>query len=255
MEIWHVGRASSDAVLDGKQTVSSSNITIKGPAVEGTDYASHPPRPPGISEVQGILDNFFAGEERKCIEIGIDGVEIHSPSTNSYLPEYPFHDKINTRTDAYGGSIEERSCFILENTKAVTQPSALTEPGSVYRPITTTKTRQTPTQARTGLTSASRSLPYQTRTHAYYVHMMKPSFYEELSEQDEMEAPAAYSKTGVDYAINANAFINSPVPYQRILAKGAINFLAAAGNLHRDNAEPKPANEMRMLSRWGGGLL
>lgn len=75
-QIWHVGRASSDALLEGKQTVSSSNIPIKGPAVDGTDYASHPPRPLEISEIHKITKD-FAEAAKGCIEIGFDGVEIH----------------------------------------------------------------------------------------------------------------------------------------------------------------------------------
>lgn len=75
-QIWHVGRASSDALLEGKQTVSSSNIPITGPAVDGTDYASHPPRPLEISEIHAITKD-FAEAAKRCIEAGFDGVEIH----------------------------------------------------------------------------------------------------------------------------------------------------------------------------------
>ncbi|KAK6583019.1 hypothetical protein PZA11_004095 [Diplocarpon coronariae] len=72
-QIWHVGRASSDALLEGKQTVSSSSIPIKGPAVDGTDYASHPPRPLEISEIQDIV-NDFAAAAKTCIDIGFDAI-------------------------------------------------------------------------------------------------------------------------------------------------------------------------------------
>lgn len=38
---------------------------------------------------------------------------------NGYLLEQFLHDNINTRTDAYGGSIENRSRFLLEVVEAV----------------------------------------------------------------------------------------------------------------------------------------
>ena len=70
--------------------------------------------------------------------------------------------------------------------------------------------------------------------------MIEPRFDENLDEAGKMEALAAYSKTSIDESITAKAGVNSLVPFQRILAKAGIKFLAA-GNFNRDNAEPKVA--------------
>jgi NADPH2 dehydrogenase len=48
---------------------------------------------------------------------GFDGVEIHG--ANGYLIDQFLHGRSNTRTDAYGGSVENRVRFALEVTEAV----------------------------------------------------------------------------------------------------------------------------------------
>jgi len=47
-QIWHVGRATVPALIEGQTTLSSSDIPIKGKAVNGQDYSDFPPRPATI---------------------------------------------------------------------------------------------------------------------------------------------------------------------------------------------------------------
>ncbi len=47
-----------------------------------------------------------------AIEVGFDGVEIHG--AHGFLPEQFLHPHTNRRTDEYGGSMENRSRFLLE---------------------------------------------------------------------------------------------------------------------------------------------
>lgn len=47
-----------------------------------------------------------------AMELGFDGVEIHG--AHGFLPEQFLHPLTNKRTDRYGGSIENRSRFLLE---------------------------------------------------------------------------------------------------------------------------------------------
>src|SRR5258708_32448471 len=49
---------------------------------------------------------------------GSTGVELHA--ANGYLPDQFLQDGSNKRTDAYGGSIENRSRFLLEVVEAMT---------------------------------------------------------------------------------------------------------------------------------------
>nr|GAT44830.1 predicted protein [Mycena chlorophos] len=59
----------------------------------------------------------YAQAARNAIEAGFDGVEVHS--ANGYLPDQFLQDITNKRTDSYGGSIENRSRFVLEIVDAV----------------------------------------------------------------------------------------------------------------------------------------
>ena len=76
-QIWHVGRGTVPALIEGNQTWSSSDIPIKGKAVNGDEYADFPPRPMTVEEINGVVTN-FADAAKRCVEdAGFDGVEIH----------------------------------------------------------------------------------------------------------------------------------------------------------------------------------
>lgn len=110
MQIWHVGRAARQHALDkaGLEMISSSDIPIS---------ADHPtPRPMTSEEIQGCIDD-FAQAARNAVAAGFDGVEIHA--ANGYLIDQFTQDTCNKRTDEWGGSIENRSRFCVEITKAV----------------------------------------------------------------------------------------------------------------------------------------
>jgi 2,4-dienoyl-CoA reductase-like NADH-dependent reductase (Old Yellow Enzyme family) len=75
-QIWHVGRGTVPALIEGNQTLSSSDIPIKGKAVNGDEYSDYPPRPMTIDEIKDVT-NTFAEAAKRCIGAGFDGVEIH----------------------------------------------------------------------------------------------------------------------------------------------------------------------------------
>jgi N-ethylmaleimide reductase len=54
----------------------------------------------------------FAQAARNAVAAGFDGIELHS--ANGYLLEQFIRPNTNIRTDRYGGSIENRSRFVLE---------------------------------------------------------------------------------------------------------------------------------------------
>jgi N-ethylmaleimide reductase len=69
------------------------------------------PRALELDELPGIVADYKrAAENAKAA--GFDGVEIHS--ANGYLLDQFLEDKTNHRTDAYGGSIENRARLLLE---------------------------------------------------------------------------------------------------------------------------------------------
>ena len=75
------------------------------------------PRALEIDELPGIVAQFRAGAEN-AKAAGFDGVELHG--ANGYLLDQFLRDGSNRRTDAYGGSIENRARFPLEVVDAVT---------------------------------------------------------------------------------------------------------------------------------------
>jgi 2,4-dienoyl-CoA reductase-like NADH-dependent reductase (Old Yellow Enzyme family)/NADPH-dependent 2,4-dienoyl-CoA reductase/sulfur reductase-like enzyme len=68
-------------------------------------------RPLTIAEIVNIQKQFVAAARRLWLA-GYDGVEIHA--ANGYLFQQFFTSRINKRTDAYGGAIENRMRFLLE---------------------------------------------------------------------------------------------------------------------------------------------
>ena len=74
------------------------------------------PRALETSEIPSIVAQFRKGAEN-AKAAGFDGVEIHG--ANGYLLDQFTRDGTNHRTDAYGGSIENRVRLPLEVTKAV----------------------------------------------------------------------------------------------------------------------------------------
>ncbi|UAX97597.1 alkene reductase [Ensifer adhaerens] len=78
------------------------------------------PVPQALSEA-GIRDTIadFRRAAAKAVEAGADGVEIHG--ANGYLVQQFLSPNTNTRSDAYGGSIENRARFALEVAEAVSK--------------------------------------------------------------------------------------------------------------------------------------
>jgi 2,4-dienoyl-CoA reductase-like NADH-dependent reductase (Old Yellow Enzyme family) len=74
------------------------------------------PRALTTAEVKQTVKD-FAHAAKRAIEAGADGVEIHG--ANGYLVQQFFAPNANTRSDEYGGSIENRARFAIEVVKAV----------------------------------------------------------------------------------------------------------------------------------------
>jgi N-ethylmaleimide reductase len=118
LQLWHAGRASHPGLqLDGAQPVAPSAIAVDGDTfVNGRRVAHVTPRALATSEIPEIVAQFRRGAEL-ALDAGFDGVELHG--ANGYLLHQFLEDGSNRRTDAYGGSIENRARLLLEVTDAV----------------------------------------------------------------------------------------------------------------------------------------
>jgi len=118
LQLWHVGRISYPSLQpDGALPVAPSAIAPAGQAA--TYEGMQPfvtPRALETHEISEIVEQYRQGA-KNALEAGFDGVEIHA--ANGYLIDQFLRDGTNHRTDAYGGSIENRARFLLEVTEAV----------------------------------------------------------------------------------------------------------------------------------------
>jgi N-ethylmaleimide reductase len=118
MQIWHPGRASHPALNHGLQPISSSDKPIRGDQIQTLEgkFPYPAPRRLGIEELSGIVANFRAGAEF-ALQAGFDAMEVHG--AHGYLIDQFLRDGVNDRTDAYGGSVENRARLMFEIIDAV----------------------------------------------------------------------------------------------------------------------------------------
>ena len=120
MQIAHNGRNSHSSLTpDGSAPVAPSAIPPMIPALT-KDFQQVPaetPRALRISEIAAVIDTFRQAA-LNALEAGFDGVELQG--ANSHLIEQFLENGTNQRTDAYGGSKENRGRFLLEIVDEVT---------------------------------------------------------------------------------------------------------------------------------------
>ncbi|MCD8497378.1 MAG: alkene reductase [Alphaproteobacteria bacterium] len=117
LQMWHMGRVVDESLIpEGEKSVGPSAIAA-GENIRRASGKSYPtPRALEADELPGIIEDYVRGAER-AIRAGFDGVEVHN--ANGYLLDQFLRDGSNKRSDAYGGSIENRMRFPLEVVRAV----------------------------------------------------------------------------------------------------------------------------------------
>ncbi|TKR54739.1 alkene reductase [Allopusillimonas ginsengisoli] len=118
IQLMHVGRVSHPSnTPHGRQAVAPSAILPEAQIFTAAGMMDIPiPRALTTQEIAATVNDHRLAA-RKAIEAGADGVEIHG--ANGYLIQQFLSPNANHRTDAYGGSIENRARFALEVTAAV----------------------------------------------------------------------------------------------------------------------------------------
>jgi len=121
LQLWHTGRVShSSHQPDRAAPVGPSAIAAQGTTIDA-DWKSVPyemPRALDTAEMPALVDSWRQAAAN-AMQAGFDGVEIHG--ANGYLLEQFLQSRSNTRSDRYGGSIENRCRLHLEIAAAVTQ--------------------------------------------------------------------------------------------------------------------------------------
>lgn len=139
-QLWHVGRVSHSALQpNGEAPVAPSAITpqkvkafIETAPGEGMLVAPPEPRALTVPEIKALVAR-YAQAARNAIEAGFDGVELHC--ANGYLVNQFISAHANTRTDAYGGSLDNRLRFLREIVAAVAEAVGPERMGVRFTPL------------------------------------------------------------------------------------------------------------------------
>jgi N-ethylmaleimide reductase len=134
LQLWHVGRVSHvDLQENGAVPVAPSAIRAQTKTFVNNGFMDvSEPRALTLDELPGIV-NDFRRAAANAIAAGFDGVEIHG--ANGYLLDQFAKDGANARTDAYGGSVENRARLLLEVTAAVVDEIGAQRTGVRVSPI------------------------------------------------------------------------------------------------------------------------
>ncbi|SHL45484.1 N-ethylmaleimide reductase [Chitinophaga jiangningensis] len=118
LQLVHTGRIGHPANQQQLPTVSPSALAAAGvlrtPSAEQVPF----PVPHALSTLEATdLVAAHVQAAQRAIAAGFDGVEVHG--AHGFLPMQFLHPLTNNRTDQYGGSIENRSRFLLEIVKGI----------------------------------------------------------------------------------------------------------------------------------------
>jgi 2,4-dienoyl-CoA reductase-like NADH-dependent reductase (Old Yellow Enzyme family) len=120
MQLSHAGRKASTAQpWKGGGPLDESEEgwrPIFAPSAIPFSAASPTPEALGAAGIARIVEA-FAGAARRAREAGAKIVEIHA--AHGYLLHEFLSPLSNTRTDSYGGSFENRTCFLREVVQAI----------------------------------------------------------------------------------------------------------------------------------------
>jgi N-ethylmaleimide reductase len=118
LQLWHVGRISHPSFQPGgRAPIAPSAIRPNGQAFTEKGFEPIPtPRALETAEIPAIVEQ-YAQAARNALAAGFDGVEVHA--ANGYLIDQFQRDRTNKRDGRYGGSIENRTRFLMEVVDAV----------------------------------------------------------------------------------------------------------------------------------------
>ena len=114
IQLMHSGRIGhANNLPAGARIVAPSAITAVGEMWTDKEGMKHHPIPQELDAEELELTRLeFVQSARNAMAAGFDGVELHG--ANGYLLEQFLSPHTNRRKDIYGGSIENRTRFVLE---------------------------------------------------------------------------------------------------------------------------------------------
>lgn len=117
IQLWHVGRMSHPDFHKGNLPLAPSAINPNEKSYTPDGFKDTvTPKEMTLDDIHKTIKD-FANAATNAIDAGFDGVEIHA--SNGYLFHQFFNRTSNTRTDAYGGNIENRARFLFDVLEAI----------------------------------------------------------------------------------------------------------------------------------------
>jgi NADPH2 dehydrogenase len=111
-QLWAMGRAADPEVLK-----KESGSLLMAPSAIGMSKDAPIPQEMKEEDIAKFIQDYAQAARNAVFDAGFDGVEVHA--ANGYLIPQFLEEGSNQRTDGWGGSIEKRSRFALEVTKAI----------------------------------------------------------------------------------------------------------------------------------------
>lgn len=119
VQLMHTGRIGHQLNLPkNARVIAPSTIKAAGQMYTDAEGMKDHPVPEAMSEADIMATTAeFVNAATNAVKAGFDGVELHA--ANGYLLEQFIRKNSNTRTDQYGGHIENRARFVLDVAEAV----------------------------------------------------------------------------------------------------------------------------------------
>ncbi|MEZ9758337.1 alkene reductase [Vibrio breoganii] len=189
-QLWHVGRVTHPDNIGGEQPISSSGLKAENVKVfidNGTDAPGFvdvvEPREMTKADIEMVVEQYRQAA-LNAIEAGFDGIELHA--ANGYLINQFIDSEANNRTDAYGGSIENRLRFLSEVVTAMSEAIGCDRVGVRLAPFTSLNGTVDATPVETYVAAAA----LLDKLNVVYVHIA------EVDWEDAPETPKQF-KTAV----------------------------------------------------------
>ena len=113
-QLWHCGRISHADYTGGAPVSSTYRAAAGMNRQNGKPYGE--PRALDAAEIPEIVA-MYCDAAKRSLDAGFDAIELHTG--HGYLIDQFLDANVNDRTDRYGGTVENRSRFMLELVSAI----------------------------------------------------------------------------------------------------------------------------------------
>jgi len=144
LQLMHTGRIGHSDNLPGDyKIIGPSPLAQKGEMSTRT-MGKQPYSLPIEMTTEKVKETIedYVKSAKLCVDANFDGIEIHS--AHGYLPNQFMNEYSNSRTDEYGGSVENRCRFVLEVAKKTIEAIGAEKVGIRISPFSPFEDRKNP---------------------------------------------------------------------------------------------------------------